>query len=90
MSQLRAQSFTISIIFDRKKYSYPVKLMSIDSREERYLLRAKNKTVIFTNNRPFLQSKKLKHWKLTWKVDTQLNSSHFQEMLINAIEKVIL
>lgn len=82
-------NFLIIILHDRKYYRYKVERISIDERKEKYRLIARNKTLIFTNNRPFLKSKKLKHWKMAWKIDGQINNEYFQQLIIQALEKQI-
>ena len=82
-------SFTITILHDRRRYRYKVELIKTTTREEIYRLTAKNKTVILTNNRPFLKEKRLKHWHLSWNTDPEIWNTHFLKLIIEAMEKVI-
>ena len=81
--------FYIIIYHDRKYYRYKVDCTEINAREEIYKLTARNKTLILTNNRPFLKSKNLKHWKMKWEVEGEIWNQYFLKLIIEAIEKEI-
>jgi hypothetical protein len=82
-------TFSITIIHDKRKYRYKVERIEINARNEVYKLTARNKTIIFTNNRPFLKEKNLKHWKVSWKTDPEIWNIYFKKLLVEAIEKEI-
>lgn len=82
-------NFTIIILHDRRRYRYKVELIEVNKRNEIYKLTARNKVVLFSNNRPLLKSKNLKHWKMTWTIDVEIWNTYFKKLIIEAIEKVI-
>lgn len=83
-------NFTITILFDRRRYTYKVERISVTAREEAYKVIGRNKSVIFINNRPLLKEKRLKHWKITWKMQGDLWNVHFKNLLVEALEKEIV
>ena len=82
-------NFDIIIHHDRHRYRYHIDLIQVTKTEEVYKLTARNKTLIFKNNRPILKAKKLKHWQMTWTVEGEIWNVHFQELICKAIEKEI-
>jgi len=82
-------AFSITIIFNRKRYTYKVQRIALTNREESYKIIGKNKSLIFTNNRPLLKAKKLKHWKPEWKMEGELWNVHFKSLIIEALDKAI-
>lgn len=82
-------SFDIYISHDYHRYKFHIDLIKITKTEEIYQLTARNKTLIFTNNRPRLKLFGLKHWKMKWEVEGSIWNEYFKELIIKEIEKNI-
>lgn len=83
-------NFTITIRHYSGLYRYPVELIESNSREEIYRLTAKNKTLIFKNNRPLLKAKNLKHWKPAWSMEGDLHNISFRDLIIEALNAALI
>lgn len=83
------KNFDIIVTHDYHRYKFHIDLLRITKTEEIYKLTAKNKTLIFTNNRPRLKILGLKHWKLSWTVEGAIWNEYFKELIIREIEKNI-
>jgi hypothetical protein len=56
--------------------------------EEHYLVTAKNKTLVFSTNRPIIERRGLKDFPWTWKIISgQLHNSGAKEAIIKALER---
>ena len=79
--------FTITIRNDGKAIRLIVEQIALDSRMERYKVRARNGSVVVESNRPLWRNKGVRHRSPDWKViePTQLHS-HVLEKIYKAIE----
>ena len=86
---MELKKFRIAIRYHNLIFRYTVTLKEVTERDEIYVLHTKSKIITFTNNRPFLTKRGLKHWVPSWKVSEQLMISSFTEDIIREIEKNI-
>ncbi|MEO6188407.1 MAG: hypothetical protein ABIO82_05400 [Ginsengibacter sp.] len=83
------KSFYININYACKQYRYYVVQVEASSDNETYKVITRNKAVFFTNNRPRLQEKKVRHWHMTWTMQGTEPNVVFQQLVLEALQKEI-
>ena len=84
-------TFWISVLFQRQTYRYHVTYSLLNERTEQFIVRAKNKTLIFHSNRLYLKSHPgLKKWSPTYElVQGELHNMYFKELIIKELNKMV-
>jgi hypothetical protein len=59
----------------------------VSEREEAFAIKAKNKTLVFSSNRPLFRNKGLKHRKPDYKlVIREMNNMSYRDKIVKAID----
>ena len=78
----------IKILFDRKIFRYKAELFKTSTSFEHIRIVGKNKSLVFTSNRPLLKSKGLKHRPIDFKlIEGTVNNSFFLTLLTKSLEE---
>lgn len=62
------RSFTVKILIDRRPRQYQVQQIYADTRNERYRIIGRDKSIVLENNRPLVRGKGLRTFPVKWKV----------------------
>lgn len=85
-----AQKFWIFIKADWKTNKYQVVHEAVSEREERFTVIARNKTLVFSSNRPLFRNKGLKHLKPDYNlIQGSINNRSYQDLIVEAIDIVV-
>jgi hypothetical protein len=78
------------ISYDRSNIRLKAKLVSSDDRFEIVKVIARNRTVSFKSNRPYLLSKRLKHRKIIWElIEGRINNMYLQKEITKQLENYL-
>jgi hypothetical protein len=83
-------SFIITVVHDRKEYSYYVEHTILDQRTEHFKLIAKNKSTLIESNRPLFRNKGLRHHRYELKIiEGEVWKTAFLQRIYMQIEKLV-
>jgi len=83
----RDKSFIIIVFYQRKRIRLTCEQIGIGIAADTWEVRAKNKTLVFENNRPVVDRARLRHFPWTWKlIKGELHNQSLQEDIIEALE----
>jgi hypothetical protein len=75
------------ILYDKRYITLIGKLISSDKRTETVKVSGRNRSITIQSNRPFLQSKGLKHRKVNWTlIEGVMENRHLFEVICDNVE----
>ena len=84
------KSFVIPTYYNRQRFRLTCERIEIGVAADLWQVRAKNKTLIFENNRPRMDRAKLLHTPWTWKlIKGELNDIALQNEIVKEMENHI-
>ena len=92
MCRKRDKSYLLDFVhFHHRTYRYHVTYTLLNEHTEQFLVKAKNKTLTFHSNRPYLKSHPgLKKWVPTYElIQGELHNMYFKELIVQELNKVV-
>lgn len=87
MLQDKDKTFVIVVFYDRKKIRLICEQVGMGIALDTWEVRARNKTLVLTNNRPVIEKARLNHFPWTWKlIKGELHNKALYDDIVQALE----